>query len=196
MTARRTGGNLAITRWLPTRPRRTMTLANYAEWSPVVGAVRALYGESAKARVAPLMDRGREHKQMFESAWNGKAPAADIAYASLLKFIGASNDLGFNDGGRYRYAKRDQMVAGFAAAVGVEYVKSPDLPPGAPVSPMTGNTAVFIAELAAPTIAQFLELTTDMPAPSGTYPQIPETVIRHYPADFAISIRLSASLPR
>jgi len=171
--------------------------ANYAQWSPVVGAVRALYGESAKARVAPLMDRGREHKQMFESAWNGKAPAADIAYASLLKFIGASNDLGFNDGGRYRYAKRDQMVAGFAAAVGVEYVKSPDLPPGAPVSPMTGNTAGFIAELAAPTITQFLELTTDTPAPSSAYPQIPVTVHDIIRAISARKlIRQSASLPR
>jgi hypothetical protein len=92
--------------------------AHYAEWMPVVGAVHALYGQSAKAKVAPIMRRGRDHaSDMFESAWSSKPPAAGIAHASLLRFISASNHLGFNDGGRFAKAKGDQAASAMSSAL-------------------------------------------------------------------------------
>jgi hypothetical protein len=112
--------------------------ANYAEWMPVVGAVSMLYGESAKTKVAAVMRRGRDHaSDMFGSAWNG-VPTTDIAYASLLRFIKASNQLGFSDGGRFAKAKsKENWKAGLRAA-GIETVDSDD----APIAPDVNFTLV------------------------------------------------------
>lgn len=91
--------------------------ANYAQWMPVVGAIKALYGESAKSGIYPLMDRGRDHKKMFGAAWASRPPTSDIAYAALKAFISASNALGFNDGGRYAKAKNDQVLQRLSSAI-------------------------------------------------------------------------------
>jgi hypothetical protein len=102
--------------------------ANYAEWMPVVGAVSMLYGESAKAKVASVMRRGRDHSSdMFGSAWSG-VPTTDIAYASLLRFIKASNQLGFSDGGRFAKAKSKETWKAGLRAAGIETVDSDDAP--------------------------------------------------------------------
>ncbi len=91
---------------------------------------------------------------MFESTWNGKPPSADVAQASLLRFIKASNQLGYDDGGRFKKAKGDQVLKSFDGVVAnlsaaPSMVPPPPLPPGyvsAAASQPDGSTLSKVRE--------------------------------------------------
>ena len=125
--------------------------AFYAQWSPMVGAIKALYGEAARSQVAVLMSRNRTVNKMFESAWASKAPAAAVSYSVLKKFFSASNSLGFDDGGRYRKAKVAAVFASFNSIAAVAGAVSP---PAGSTSMVAGATQAK-CDLGAPIIAAF-----------------------------------------
>jgi hypothetical protein len=160
--------------WFEDRDNRLKTI-----W----GIKRAGFGHRGYAIAEIICDVIEDRKgNRLNRYWND--PGANAGTATLDSFWKHCAKAGVKQtAAEIGEWKGREVMKSFSEVAQVAASDAPSLAPGAS---MLGNTPGVIADLAAPTVDEFLACTTDVPAPSGSYPLISQA--RHYPAAFAESL--------